>query len=48
MEILNAGYPQHVQTPANTDAITAAVECDHTKHHITTGTNPSQKSLKYF
>jgi len=33
MATVNAGYPQTVQTPANKYTITAAVECDHTKHH---------------
>jgi len=41
MEIVNVDYPQTVQTPANKNTITAAVECDHTKHLITTGTNSS-------
>jgi len=41
MAIVNAGYPQTVQTPANKNIITAAAECDHTKHHMTTVTNSS-------
>jgi hypothetical protein len=48
MANVNAGYPQTVQTPANKNTIISAVEYDQTKHHMTTGTNSSQKSLKYF
>jgi hypothetical protein len=43
---LNAGYPQTVHTPANKNTITAAVVCDHTKHHMTTGNNSSPKVLE--
>jgi len=42
MEIVNVDYPQTVQTPANKNTVTAAAECDHTKHHMTIGTNSSQ------